>query len=150
VDPWTGHRPATKEALLAAFDRVAASSAGLSRSEIALLTACEARAAAANGEFAKRLSTEDGTTLLDAAGAFRIAGAVHVADEVVRVAQQCQVAPNARARRARLKSLERRLTDLGDEIDAILATYALRILRADREAMPLEARRGPISAPRTN
>ena len=133
MEGWVGHRPVTREALLAIFDRVISGVRAPSQSERAFVIACEFWAAAQNNELATRFPEKAALSFLAASEAFRSIGARDAADELQRVVGAWSRSGSVVERKGHLKGLGRRLA-FGDDIESTIAAYAgsvLRTLRAD-------------------
>ena len=129
---WAGHRPVTREALLAIFDRVVAGDRALSQSERALVIACEFWAAAGNEELVARFKEQPALSFLEVSEAFRSVGARYAADDLQRTAGAWSRTRSSDEREGHLEGLARRLAVSDDDVESRIAAYARNVLQTMR------------------
>lgn len=134
MDTWRGHFPITSFVRQALLNKAAVAGAAFSPAERTLFVACEFWAATATRELARHLGSQAEERLRAAHRAFSQIGAVRVASALQVMIGSCPSGPSPLWLNVHVGALELQLLDTEDEVDGLIARYALANMSSDYSA----------------
>jgi hypothetical protein len=131
---WTGHLPATRQALEKILLRVHVEAQEVSQEERVLVNACEFRCDIEAGGWHTRMHENRVGKLNTARYILSELGAEKLNAHVAETMEKLKAAPSPQSETVLLRYLERRLIAEGAMLDALIAEYAEKLPKAARSA----------------